>query len=110
LSQLKGDLLFHYGHGRYGWWQYIFRYQNNDFELIGYDQEDHYGPIFRKGWSINFSTKKMKVRENLNPYADDESEEEIKTTWENIKINKFYKLSEVEDIDSIDVYSSYVTE
>ena len=35
---IKGNLFFHYGHGRYGYWKYNFRYQNSDFELIGYDQ------------------------------------------------------------------------
>jgi hypothetical protein len=107
----KGNLQFHYGHGRYGWSLYTFRYQNDDFELIGYDQEDHHGPVLLTGWSINFLTKKMKIRENLNPYAEDESEEEIKTTWENIEIHNLYKLSEMESInETFDISSSYVRE
>ena len=33
----KGLLNVHYGHGRYGYWNYSFRLQNQDLRLIGYD-------------------------------------------------------------------------
>ena len=36
LYIIKNTLHIYFAHGRYGCWNYIFRYQNNDFELIGY--------------------------------------------------------------------------
>ena len=41
----KGKLYVHYAHGRYGYWKYTFRYQENSFKLIGYDQTDTQGPV-----------------------------------------------------------------
>ena len=32
----RENLIIHYGHGRYGWWKYTFRYQESKFKLIGY--------------------------------------------------------------------------
>jgi hypothetical protein len=97
----KGNLIFHYAHGRYGYWQYIFRYQNNDFELIGYDGESSRGPVLLKGYSINFLTQKIIIRENQNEHANDGEDEIIKTVWRNFKIDKLYKLSEIDNIDGL---------
>ena len=55
----KGNLYVHYGHGRYGWWQYTFRYRNSDFELIGYDNDNAYS---EKITSINLPAKKQIVK------------------------------------------------
>ncbi len=41
----NGILYFHYSHGRYGYWKYTFRYQNDDFELIGFDSTSSHGPV-----------------------------------------------------------------
>src|SRR5690606_18923729 len=41
----RGNLIVHYGHGRYGFWKYIFRFQDSNFTLIGYDASSNYGPI-----------------------------------------------------------------
>ena len=49
-----GKLYINYAHGRYGYWQYTFRYQNSDFELIGYDASSNRGPIVLSDVSINF--------------------------------------------------------
>ena len=97
----KGNLEIHYYYGRYGYWRYVFRYQNNDFELIGYDDENSRGPVFMKGHSINFLTQKIRIRENQNEYANDEKDEIIKTVWRNFKIDKLYKLSEIDDIEGL---------
>ena len=56
----KGNLRVHYFHGRYGFWAYKFRYQNSDFELIGYDSEQNRGPITERSTSINLMTKKCR--------------------------------------------------
>ena len=33
----KGNLYFHYGHGRYGYWKYTFRFQKSDFKIGFWD-------------------------------------------------------------------------
>src|SRR5699024_4364557 len=58
----NSNLYINYAHGRYGYWRYTFRFQNADFELIGYDESDNYGPVVNKKISINFSTKKKLVK------------------------------------------------
>lgn len=62
VSISKGIIILYYGHGRYGDWAYRFRHQNSDFELIGYDQSENFGPLIERQTSINFSTKKMLTR------------------------------------------------
>jgi hypothetical protein len=106
---LKGNLKIHYGHGRYGWWQYLFRYRNNNFELIGYDGFSHRGPIMQNGVSINFLTKKQQTLTNTNLDAEDESEEVIEETWQNITISNLVKLIDIKDFDEFSV-SDYYTE
>lgn len=46
----KNNLEIDYGHGRYGNWGYMFRYQNDAFELIGFHSCSSRGPveIYRK--------------------------------------------------------------
>ncbi|MCL1937519.1 MAG: hypothetical protein FWF52_03870 [Candidatus Azobacteroides sp.] len=103
----RGNLTIHYGHGRYGWWQYVFRYQNNNFELIGYDQADMYGPVLRESVSINFLTKKKQTRTNTNP-NDHDSNEIIKETWQRIDlVNGLVRLTDIEDFDNFNVSSCY---
>ena len=109
VAILKGNLTIHYGHGRYGWWQYIFRYRSNNFELIGYDGFSHRGPVMQSGVSINFLTKKKQMLTNTNWDAEDESEEVIEKTWQNITINHLVKLIDIKDFDEFSV-SDYYTE
>jgi hypothetical protein len=99
----NGRLFLHYGHGRYGYWKYTFRYQNSDFELIGYDSSDNYGPIVNREISINFLTKKKLVRENINKNTEDSGDEIFEETWEDIEINKMYRLSQIKDFDSFEI-------
>lgn len=102
----KGNLNIHYAHGRYGYWKYTFRYQNSDFELIGYDNSSNTGPVVNSTTSINFSTKKMLTQENTNEAADS-GEEVFEKKWTNIKIDKLYKLSEIKDFDELEMWSMY---
>ncbi|WP_349663109.1 hypothetical protein IZU89_08870 [Cellulophaga lytica] len=97
-------LYIHYGHGRYGYWKYTFRYQNSNFELIGYDSSSNRGPITMTETSINFLTKRKLVKENTNENADG-GDEIFKETWNNIEIDNLIKLSEIEDIDELDMYN-----
>lgn len=98
----KGNLYFHYGHGRYGYWKYTFRFQNSDFELIGYDVSEHRGPVINSETSINFSTKIKQEKVNTNENAGS-GEEVFKTTSKKIKIDKLLRLSNIKDFDEIDL-------
>lgn len=102
----KGNLNIHYAHGRYGYWKYIFRYQNADFELIGFDSSSNTGPVVNSTTSINFSTKKMLTQENTNPEADS-GEEVFEKKWSDIKISKLLTLSEIKDFDELEQSSMY---
>lgn len=99
----RGNLLVHYGHGRYGHWRYTFRYQEASFKLIGYDASSNRGPVTLSETSINFLTKKKLTRENTNQDAEDGAEV-FKETWKNIKIKKLIKLSEIKDFDDLEMY------
>jgi len=98
----KGNLLIHFGHGRYGYRSYSFRFQNSDFELIGYDSSDDSGPIVNREMSVNFLTKKKRIKENINQHAVEEGDEVFKDTWEKIQIVKLVKLSDIKDFDELD--------
>ncbi|WP_124979459.1 hypothetical protein [Nonlabens xiamenensis] len=95
-------LYIHYGHGRYGYWEYTFRYQNSNFELIGYDSSSNRGPITLTETSINFLTKKKLIKENLNKNAAGE-DEMFKETWSNVEINNLITLSEIKDFDELEM-------
>jgi len=97
----NSNLYINYAHGRYGYWRYTFRFQNADFELIGYDESDNYGPVVNKKISINFSTKKKLVKVNTNENAQNGGEEIFKTTTKNIDIDHLIKLSEIKDFDEL---------
>jgi len=99
----NGKLYVHYGHGRYGYWKYIFQYQNSDFELIGYDSRDNYGPIINRETSINFLTKKKLTRKNVNQNTEDSGDEVFEEKWEEVVIENLYRLSGVKDFDELDV-------
>jgi hypothetical protein len=103
----KGNLYFHYAHGRYGWWRYTFRYRNSDFELIGYDESDNHGPITRSETSINFLSKKMLKKINKDPFPDEDKMESYKEvfdeTWYDITVKEPIKLRKITDIDELDV-------
>lgn len=98
----KGNLILHYAHGRYGYWAYIFRHQNNDFELIGYDYSENFGPVTQSFTSINFLTKKKLVKTNINPQGDVD-DEVLESKWHTIKVDKLIKLSEIDDFDELNV-------
>ncbi|PXY42074.1 hypothetical protein DMB65_04465 [Flavobacterium cheongpyeongense] len=102
VSIEKGKLYVHYGHGRYGYWSYTFRYQKADFELIGYDSSDNFGPVVNSETSINFLTKKKVTKTNVNEEAES-GDEVFEETKEEIKMNKIIKLSEIKDFDKLEV-------
>jgi len=98
------NLYIHYGHGRYGYWAYTFRYQNSNFELIGFDASNNRGPVINSETSINFLTKKKLTKKNTN--ADAESgEERFKETWSTIEIENLIKLSEINYFEDLNMYN-----
>ena len=104
VSIAKGNLYFHYDNGKYGDWKYTFKYRNSDFELIGYDMSNRDWHIVQDEISINFLSKKKLKRVNVNyekRHEEGFEEAVFKETWENIKIEKPIKLSEIKDIDDI---------
>ncbi|MGC4059180.1 MAG: hypothetical protein QM743_13840 [Chitinophagaceae bacterium] len=98
----KGNLVVGYAHGRYGFWSYTFRYQEPDFELIGFDASDNRGPVVETETSINFLTGKKQVKVNTNENAEGE-DEVFKETWSSIKSKEKIRLSKVEDFDSLEL-------
>lgn len=100
VSINKGNLIVQYAHGRYGYWGYNFRYQNSDFELIGYDNDENRGPVVERSVSINLMTKKMLIRENVNEDAEG-GDEKFKETWKKIVVAKPIKLRDVVDFDGL---------
>ncbi len=103
LEIKKGNLYVNYAHGRYGYWGYNFRYQNSNFELIGYESSYGFGPVVERETSINFLTKKKIVKENVNEDQDQDSGEEVfKTTKKDIKLTKPFKLTEIKDFDVLE--------
>lgn len=97
----KGNLIVHYGHGRYGYWKYTFRFKNLDFDLIGYDISNG-GVVISDETSINFLTKKKLQRLNINK-NDDGGQEIFKDSWTTIKQNPLIKLSDIKDFDELNL-------
>lgn len=98
----KGNLTIEYGHGRYGWWKYTFRYQNGDMELIGYDLYSCRGPVPQYEVSINFLTKKQVIKDNINKDLEgDNYEVKYQETWKKVKVKNLLRLTEIEDFDEL---------
>lgn len=98
----KGNLYIDYGHGRYGNWTYTFRYQNGDFELIGYDRSVNRGPVPQYSISCNFITHKKQISDNINKDDDDDSNVVYKESWETLPAKKLLRLSEIKSFDQLD--------
>lgn len=107
ISIEKGVLVFHYNHGRYGYWSYKFQYRNQDIELIGYDSSQSHGPVVEKETSINFLTRKAKIRVNTNQYAESGGER-FKETWRSFTLDRPISLKDISDFDYFDVKSKFI--
>lgn len=94
----KGDLIIHYSHGRYGYWLYTFHFQNDTFELIGYESHANHGPIPQAITSINFLTKKKKTSTNV---SEDEEVEKWEDTWEDIEYDEPINLENITNFEDI---------
>ncbi len=75
---------------------YIFRFQNNRFELIGFDHSDfHRASGVENSSSINFVTKKKSSTTGGNMFDDNESKPI--TTWQNISVQEIYVLDDLDE-------------
>ncbi len=73
---------------------YIFRFQNNVFELIGYESNSYMRNTGEEEKiSINFSTNKVKSTTGGNISGGNENNPKVK--WENINIKKKFILDEM---------------
>jgi len=97
-----GKLFISYEHGRYGNWRYTFRHNGSNFDLIGFDISNNYGPIINSETSINFLTKRKLIRENINPNTEESGDEIFKETWVDIEVIKFIQLSSISDFDTFE--------
>ena len=108
VEERKGNLYLRYCHGRYGYWEYCFRYQGSDFMLIGYEATYNRGPLVLGKTSINFLTGVEYDDENINADkfdadSDDDpvADEVFKRTVVKLKKKPLMKLSEIEDFDEL---------
>lgn len=97
----NNTLVFHFAHGRYGFWKYIFRYQNNDIELIGYHLDQSNGAISSLIEDVNFSTRTAVYKQNMN--NNDEEPAKYKVKIIKFKRDNLIKLSEIADFDNLDL-------
>ena len=97
----NGILKVHFAHGRYGYWRYLFRYQDEAFKLIGYFHS-YGGSIVEKEVSINFSTRKKKVKVNVNENAQG-GDEEYQVEWSRFELDALIRLSDIQDFDMLDL-------
>lgn len=85
---------------------FTFRFQNNRFELIGYDSNSYMrNSGEQEEFSINFSTNKIKTTTGGNMF--DEKLNKPKEKWKNINIKRKYTLDEMSD-NVIDEIINYV--
>ena len=81
---------------------YTFRFQNQKFELIGYNQSSlHRSSGEETSITMNFSTMKMNYTSGMNAFKDGGKS---KTTWKKIKPRKLLELNSIteEDVDAFE--------
>ena len=91
-------IVFNYFMSAGSWWTstnvYIFRFQNNVFELIGYESDSYMRNTGEEEKvSINFSTNKVKSTTGGNMFEG--AKDKPKDKWRNIKFEKKYILDEM---------------
>ena len=90
---------------------YIFRYQNNRFELIGLDAQSILGDteyVNTRNYSINFSTKKLIIH-NMSEKLESNVKKEEKIE-KNLNITEIYALDTMSETSGIDILDKYVHE
>ena len=90
---------------------YIFRYQNNRFELIGLDAQSILGDteyVNTRNYSINLSTKKLIIH-NMSEKLESNVKKEEKTE-KNLNITEIYALDTMSETSGVDILNKYVFE
>ena len=90
---------------------YIFRYQNNRFELIGLDAKNISGDteyVDTTNYSINLSTKKLIIH-NMSEKLESNVKKEEKTE-KNLNITEIYALDTMSETSGVDILDKYVHE
>lgn len=90
---------------------YIFRYQNNRFELIGLDAQNISGDteyVDTTNYSLNLSTKKLIIH-NMSEKLESNVKKEEKTE-KNLNITEIYTLDTMSETSGVDILDKYVFE
>ncbi|WAC42537.1 hypothetical protein [Pedobacter sp. SL55] len=83
---------------------YIFRYQNQKFELIGYNKSSMHRSTGEEASStMNFSTMKANYSTGTNAFKDGGKP---KTIWKKIKSRKLLELNTITE-DAVDAFTTY---
>ncbi len=104
----NGRLSIAYRHGRYGYEELIFTYQNRDFELIEFNSSSNNGPVVLDETSIDFLKGKYLYRKNTNVISESDKDEIFEETRKNIEVKELIRLSEIRHFDGLDLSSSYI--
>ena len=91
--------------------EYVFRYQNNRFELIGleiksYGRHSTSGDTEEDNYSINFSTKKLERYRSWGNISSDKIKEE--KTIKNIDVEHKYLLDTMTEATASEILDKYV--
>ena len=90
---------------------YIFRYQNNRFELIGLDAQNISGDteyVDTTNYSLNLSTKKLIIH-NMSEKLESNVKKEEKIE-KNLNITEIYALDTMSETSGVDILDKYVHE
>ena len=90
---------------------YIFRYQNNRFELIGLDAQSILGDTEyanTRNYSLNLSTKKLIIH-NISEKLESNVKKEEKIE-KNLNITEIYALDTMSETSGLDILDKYVHE
>lgn len=98
----KSKLYIGYAHGRYGYWEYCFRWQASNFVLIGYEGSSNRGPIVEAATSINFLTNKTEIRKNTMLESLD-GEGIFEVQYLDRKPRPLLKLTDIKDFDELEI-------
>lgn len=102
VSIKDSKLYLHYNYGRYGFWEYCFRFQDSDFVLIGFDRSENWGATVFTKKSINFLTGTEYIDKNINSKNPD-GKNVFRRKVVKIARKPLYKLSKIKDFDDLDV-------
>lgn len=98
-----GNLNVYYEHGRYGSWNYTFKFLNSQISLIQYTCRSTIGPIVREITTINFLTKKKLIATNINAYGEANEDEIFENNWSIIKNEDLIQLNKIKDFEVLEI-------